>query len=85
MDMVKRRRVHISRIKETPYIIKFTSPFRSLSSINLSCDASMYRIGAVLAMSVGSEKPIGYVLQTLTQAKNTIHNSKKRVWPAFLL
>ena len=27
MDMVKRRRVSISRIKETPYIIKFTSPF----------------------------------------------------------
>ena len=50
----------------------------------LSCDTSMYVIGAVLAhhMSVGSEKPIGYVSWTLTQAEKHYSQLKKEGWPA---
>ena len=52
----------------------------------LSCDASMYEIGVVLAprMMEGSEKPIGYVSWTLTESEKNYSQLEKRVWHVFL-
>ena len=74
--MDKKRRVSISRIKETPYIIKITSPFDPSLPLILSCIYVQDWCSARL--SDGSEKSIGYVSQTLTQAEKTLFTTRKR-------
>ena len=48
--------------------------------IDLACDASSYGIGAVLShkMSDGSEKPMGFISHTLTDAEKKYPKSRKR-------
>ena len=50
--------------------------------IRLACDASDYGIGAVLSqvISDGSENPVGFLSQTLTDAEKNIPSWEQKVW-----
>ena len=53
--------------------------FDSLLEIQLACDASAYGIGVVLShkMPDGSEKPVGFVSRTLSNAEKYLQIEKE--------
>ena len=75
--VVNQRRSSIQSIKRIINLLKSTSPLRSIIGTDIS------GIGAVLAhrMTDGSEKPIGFISNTLTPAEKNYSRLEKEGLP----
>jgi len=81
MAMEEATRQGICRIKEIASVFQVLVHFDPTLEIQLACDASDYGLGAVLShrMPDGSEKPIGFVSRTLSEAEKSILKLKKKL------
>ena len=75
----QRQKKAFERSKELLLSSQLLVHFDPSMEIRLACDASAYSIGAVLShkMPNGSEKPVGFISRTLTDAEKKYSQTEK--------